>query len=469
MAAVLNAWLYQHCLGAFLVWIGTLGLAIFGGTAVMLPLYLISLAVLLYILTSLARLGWANRGTIGLVCFQGLGLVASLSGFPAGSEGVHFVDQHLVLTVLYAGIPLVLFFMSSEIAARMVRSGSQFPRWAIRLLITAVGFLIMLPSVVLLWSASSQTTIQIPSPTPAEIRNLVESFDRAPFQSGSWTNWEIVTTWTIESGMNPDLTLPRQLLESEVTAVRSPQVAPFILGSALRTGVARDEFLDRILASGQAERRNLFEPSYSTYPILSFDQNDWMIRALAQRHELNEDQCDFLEQRLDATIRDRQEYKLLTLGELLHVSQAFAVFGRKLNVDRYRDNMHEWLRLHHFTGGSKYGAAGGFRTYLGVDASSLNDTYFAVELMHIYGIPDGLDTNLIRSYLQSFGHSIVPDSDIAAATLDRLERLPGIQLPPKIESPTIMEIFYHERNLIMAVLLVVICCYATWSVPPLQR
>jgi hypothetical protein len=85
-------------------------------------------------------------------------------------------------------------------------------------------------------------------------------------------------------------------------------------------------------------------------------------------------------------------------------------------------------------------------------------TSYAVELMRIYGIPDGLDLNWVRSFLRPrFVKARTEDKWIAAVTLDRLNRLPGVTHPTWLES------VYYERSLIMAVLLVALCIYATFS------
>ena len=51
---------------------------------------------------------------------------------------------------------------------------------------------------------------------------------------------------------------------------------------------------------------------------------------------------------------------------------------------------------------------------------------------------------------------------MTAATLDRLNRVPGVT------QPTWLEMVYYERSLIMAALLVSLCIYATLS-SPLRR
>ena len=80
--------------------------------------------------------------------------------------------------------------------------------------------------------------------------------------------------------------------------------------------------------------------------------------------------------------------------------------------------------------------------------------------MKIYGIPNDLDLNWVRSFLRPM--SMIrqsPDKWIAAVTLDRLNRLPGVT------HPTWLETLYYERSLLAAVVLVGLCIYATLSSP----
>ena len=79
--------------------------------------------------------------------------------------------------------------------------------------------------------------------------------------------------------------------------------------------------------------------------------------------------------------------------------------------------------------------------------------------MEIYGIPDDLDLNWVRSFLRPMWIRQSPEKWMAAVTLDRLNRLPGVT------QPTWLETMYYERSLLAAVVLVGLCIYATLSSP----
>jgi hypothetical protein len=89
----------------------------------------------------------------------------------------------------------------------------------------------------------------------------------------------------------------------------------------------------------------------------------------------------------------------------------------------------------------------------------LEATAYAVELMEIYGIPEDLNLNWVRSFLRPLSFRTRDHKWIAAATLQRLNRLPGAT------RPTWLEVLYHERALLAAVALVGLCIYATLTSP----
>ncbi len=79
--------------------------------------------------------------------------------------------------------------------------------------------------------------------------------------------------------------------------------------------------------------------------------------------------------------------------------------------------------------------------------------------MQIYGVPDGIDLNWVRSFLKPKALQFGDQVYIAAATLARLNHL------PRVAPPAWLDYVYYERSLIMAVLLVALCLYATVSSP----
>src|SRR6185436_13695152 len=100
--------------------------------------------------------------------------------------------------------------------------------------------------------------------------------------------------------------------------------------------------------------------------------------------------------------------------------------------------------------------------YLDVPVGSLESTAYAIELMEIYGVPGDFDLNWVRSFLRPSAYRISDDKWVAAASLDRLKHLPGV------DRPTWLEVLYYERALLAAAVLVGLCIYATLSSPRLR-
>jgi hypothetical protein len=199
-------------------------------------------------------------------------------------------------------------------------------------------------------------------------------------------------------------------------------------------------------------------------PIRGVEHDDWVIRAAVLRKDLTEEQKDLLEKRLNITIKESLPTKQFTvLIEPLRATQLLKAIGRPVNPELYRDQIHSLLRHFHSQSSGGFSLAGGFKDYNTdkISVGSLRATATAVQLMEIYGIPSDLDINWVRSYLRpmhtrSFNR---PEKWMAAATLNRLNNLPGAK------PITWLEAIYYERMLLAAVVLVCLCIYATWSAP----
>ena len=185
---------------------------------------------------------------------------------------------------------------------------------------------------------------------------------------------------------------------------------------------------------------------------------------------MSPEERDRLEKRLLATLEDLSRSPYDVLETALRVTQLLEVIQRPIDRDRYRDRVHDWLRKYHSKKGGGFQVAGGFRQhlsrgpvgwakYLWSPVGSVEVTSYAVELMEIYGTPDDLDLNWVRSFVRPLFIRLSDDKWIAAVTRDRLNHLPGVT------QPTWLEVLYYERSLIAAAVLVGLCIYATLSSP----
>ena len=259
--------------------------------------------------------------------------------------------------------------------------------------------------------------------TPARILNYVEAFDsdRGPYLA--FRDWEIPARWTIDQGLDPDLSRARKVLDNEIA--QDQDLLSYILGSAFRVGLVHPDQI-KTLPDLEQKRRLLLPETSSRKPqrITSLDQYAWVFYALAESDQLTSEDRDFLEQRLLVTLENpivKTSYRLETA---LLVTQLLEVIDRPIDRDQYRKQVHQWLRAFHSTQTHFYQIAGGFEQNQGVSAS-MQATSDAVELMQIYGIPEDLDLNWVRSYLRPLYFRPSSDKWIAAVTLDRLNSLPG--------------------------------------------
>lgn len=436
MQEAVRQWWGRHRWVALAVFAAVVILPMIGSAWLLFLLLLVSFGPLLCLLSGFAKLGVGNRLVIGRSCLVGLVFLGQAMLYPSvGRSDIHFVDQALIAVVLYVGTLILLPLPIS----------SARPHWAWALLYASM----IVP--MLAWFTNP---IWRPA-TPARIQHHVESFEEGRFASIAWRDWEIAARWTIEAGLDPDLSRARRLLGDEISGEQNP----FVLSSASRVGLVHPDHIGRL--AGLESRRQSLIPGHRHrpgLPITSLNQKVWVVHALNESGQLSPDDRDVLQQRLLATFDQLDDATADVLETALRVTQLLDAIDRPIDRDAYRERVHGWLREFHSKSTHGHLIAGGFQQYKGL-SSSLHATSHAVELMEIYGVPDDLDLNWVRSYLRPLYHRPSNDKWIAAVTLDRLNRLPGVT------GPTWLDILYCERSLIAAMVLVAFCVYATWSSP----
>ena len=524
MQTAIRQWWVRHKWVALAVFAAVLILPMIGSTSLLFLLLLVSFASLLGFLSGFAGLGVGNRRIIGQSCFMGLALLGQAMVNPfVGQRDIHFVDQKLIAVVLFAGTLILLpFVISGMKRMRISRQAFKFKQKAstwIGLLLTVVlangllafsllrrsgdddspvangyGWVLLvivgIVEVIVLYvlfvrcfrqAGASRFAAERPgiwgllyvcvvaplltwlaSPilwpaTPARIQQHVESFDADRYPFIAWRDWEISASWTIEAGLDPDLSRARQRLADEITGEQDS----LVLGSAFRVGLVRVDQIE-LLADLEEERRSLIPERGMRLiqPITSLNQHAWVIYALNQSGQLSPGDLDILEQRLLATFDDLADETADVIETALRVTQLLEVIDRPIDRDQYRQRVHGWLSDLHNRKPQRHQIAGGFEQYQDL-SSSLPVTSHAIELMEIYGVPENLDLNSVRSYVRPLHYRPLDDKWIAAVSLNRLNRLPGVT------QPTWSEWLYYERSLIAAMVLVAFCVYATASSPKL--
>lgn len=448
-------WWHRHKWGAVGVFAVSLTLGLVGATWLLFLFYIISFGILVYVLGSFAKLGLGNRLMIGQSCLMGLIILGQIAGTSEiGSQDIHFFDQSLVAVVFFGGALALALIPITLVNSPLARFSGQRIGTGHRRTLAFLCAVVMVPLMAwmmnpILWPA-----------TPTRIKHYVESFDHAPFQTVSWQQWEIVASWAIQSKLDPDLSKPRQLLAQELAGEQNR----FLLSSVLRVGLLPADQLGQLKEYERWRHSLVDAPPSGLKPqvIFSLTQTDWVIRASVLRQDLSPQERDLLEQRLHATLEYQLESPDTSLDELLRATQLLAVIERPVQPDRYRERVHHLLRKFHTKAAGGFQLAGGFKTYLNSPAwmpGSLEPTAYAIELMEIYGVPDDLDLNWVRSFLKPTMLRFSNDKWMAAATRERLNHLPGVT------PPTWLEFLYYERTLLAAAVLVGLCFYATINSP----
>jgi hypothetical protein len=443
-------WFRDHKWGARLVYVVTLALGLWGSTWLMYLAYIISLGLLVVVLSSLSKVGLGNRQVIGSSCLMGLGLLGQVAMFSGVGDGeIHFIDQRVLAVVFFvgAGVLAVCLGLNAVMHPMIVK-----PRHGRTIRAIAAGIAIVGLSVWILRPLFQPVT-------PARINEYVESFHQAPFQSSSWQQWEIPARWCVDVGMKPDLSRPRRLLDEEVHRDGN-LVLPFILGSAMRVGLIEVDELTATADLAKQSERLLSE--IATRPIGSLTQVDWVIRAASASGELTDEDRDRIQQRLHLNLSGLTSEPFGALEQALRVTQLLAVIDRPVDKDELRPRMHDLLSELHCTRASGFQLAGGFKQFPASRVADMNTTAYALQLMEIYGVPETLDLNWLRSYLKPLAFRAGADKWIAAVSRERLERLPGVTPLSWWDG------LWYERSLLAAVVLVGLCLYATLTSPPLR-
>ena len=410
--------------------------------------FLVSGITMVSLITRLARNQMIDRGAIGGSFCAGMFLLAQVAQvFTMWSPGSPFLDQTLIMAILMAG-GLVVLMLSFPFA--------QFSR--IRKVLVALSLAAVVVLLVGWFSSSLWNPI-----SKIEMKEYVESFDDAPFSSASWRQWKTPAAWLRDCSVPLDMTEPRKLLETEIEQEKQNAT---ILHYAFETDLIQPQDLNRLRELDEQKER-MFSESKRGDPFISIAptggvRESYVIRALAMRDELSENERDFLAERLTVTMQALHTEPLgYLLAEQLAITKLSLLIDRPLDIDSHRQWVHQTLvkfqRLDSRLGVRR----GGFASTPALDFSDACATVDAIELMQFYGVPNDVEIDALRSYLRPTAHDQwVPDqSSTRVASLQRLESL------PEVSPITWRDFLAHEQNLIMAILFVLLCVFATVGAP----
>lgn len=147
------------------------------------------------------------------------------------------------------------------------------------------------------------------------------------------------------------------------------------------------------------------------------------------------------------------------LEEQLAITKLARLIDRPLDIQSQRGFVHETLVSHQCLSGGLGPRLGGFTSSANLDFSNDQATVEAIELMQIYGVPDGVRIDALRSYLRPTCNDQWPRlhslACVRAASLQRLESLPDIR------PIACLDYLRYEQNLMMVILFTLVCIFAT--------
>lgn len=450
---IIGRWNFLPVTGCLAFVLVSMILLYFGFVIPVFAFFLLSVVAMVTLITRLGHERMVDRGTVGeilgswLMTMGQLPFVLVMTG-----GGSPLLDQSLIQAVLFAGgmVILLIRIQTKWFRSRIVRNLS----------LSAVTVALTLMLGLIAWF-----TISLWHPiTTKRMKSFVESFEKAPFSSANWQIWKFPTVWLLDSDVTLNLAKPRKLLESEL-AKEEPD--PFILRYAFETGLLTPGDTHRLLNLIQQKRFWLSEQSRRT-PLTSIGQAFWIVHALVMRGELSEDDRNVLSDRLIVSMEDLKTRPFgYMIEDQLDITMLARLIDRPLDIDRYRTWVHQTLVDSQRLTPRFSTRSGGFSEYDSINFSNERGTANAIDLMQIYGVPPDVRINALRSYLRPAAFDIAPsmieNACMRTASLHRLESLP--EVPPL----TWYDYVQHEQNLLMSIVFVSLCIFATLSAPKLPN
>ncbi len=436
----LTAWWGKHRLASGIFWVACLLPMFFGSSFFVLCLLNVSAVGLLFMIRSMSKAGHATRIMIGSYCTVGLFYLAMPLMFMSGpiSREPHIVDPRWLPVILLlgaVGMPTLSRKQLAVIPGRRPRP-------------TLLKLLLLSYAVFLGVTAISNATFR-----PAPILALVESFDKAVHKSASWQRWAVLSSWAIDAGYQPDLTLPRQLLAREL----ENGTDPYTLASAMRGGLTADIVNSPAIDwdAEDAEWDKYVESIERGRAPSSGEQKHWLLRAAVERGRITKASRAALIRKTRERIQSDP-----VMAELVQLIEALDLLGGADDAE-VRPLVHEHLRSHWVPEDSRILVDGGFSPgpYPGAGSDPVA-TYRAVALMKRFGVPEGIDREQVEWYLYSKSASSIPFASLVDVSVPRVAKASFAPLAPPV---TLGRLLTLERSLFGALILVLLCYYATLS------
>ncbi len=288
-------------------------------------------------------------------------------------------------------------------------------------------------------------------------RGYVEAFDKARFDTASWHAFALVANSLLTHDFDVDMRRPRALIEREIRGRQNDHV----LTSASWSGLLQPGDVDRIREFDD-ERVRLLSPESTGSSISYLTQDVWVIHLLTMTNMLDDHDRDNL------AIRVRHSLEMIDVAEHGALEEAWMlvslldVLERPLVPESWSEHFAEMLTALHSMQAGGFSAAGGFREYeRGGDYQwgSIRGTWYGVQLMKRFGVPETIDVNTVRSFLIHGTQSAGNRKYVAAVALHDLNAMPGA---PR---PSVMDWIRYEHTWVATLLLVLVSLVLVVSAP----
>lgn len=319
------------------------------------------------------------------------------------------------------------------------------------------GFVMWLPMVFyLLLLFFYSVTLWNPM-TTAKLKTYVETFP-----DGRWEDWSIAAKWLVDSGNPPDLSEIQSRLDAQLQALATD---PYEAAPILAAGVVDSSFFAKLPT--MAREKDFLVTGFSAdrsflgvYPS-TFNE----IIVMAGRGDFTPQEREILVNRLELTIKQRNRNGYGELEDQLAATKLAILLGASNWVETHRELVHKTLVEHQVTHAQMLMNSGGFARSIAL-GSAVEATAAAIELMELYGVPDGVDVDLLRSYLRPhapdrfFGRTY--QEGVRFASLERLESLPDVK------PVGWMKRGWYDRNILASMLFAGLVLVTVLGSPSLQ-
>ena len=428
-----------------------------GGTWAVDALFLVllvSMAALALSVRGFARAGLLERAGVARLCagvltstFMGCFLWLGAFRLP---DSASELGLGWSVAVVMLGVPLCLAFASATRALLAVLA------WSVCLLLL--------------------NPLACTRTTPGALREQLAEIELDPLDLSGWQQAAALHRALVETGHAlPDLASLQRAVAAAIEAEdpdprvwkEGEDVHPLVWTAALEMGLIDVEHRARLAQHDPFLPRKLDDLRSGTRALRLVESDEYLFWLLRDA-QLSPEERASLAERLEAYWPELGQHG--ALGRALLCVRALDLLGLSERADALRARAHALLVAHWVPRTRVFGNPGGFSPNPEKFLTSMDEpTWQAVELMTRFGVPDGIDTRLLRGHLRTGSRGLAVIASLPEfqayerAALLVLEE--EIGLPPRNTLQRVLD----ERLFLTSVLIVALCLLAIRLAPALEK